>query len=100
MTVRNDPHIAALIVELVESSPEAPRFDELEKLATQPVGAGRVRPLHTVKPTGNRGWIVGIAAAAVTLILVGGVVWLASRRAMRLISQSVMKLPEAGTIVS
>jgi hypothetical protein len=76
MTVRNDPHIAALIVELVESSPEAPRFDELEKLATQPVGAGRVRPLQTVKPTRNRGWIVGIAAAAVTLILVGGVVWL------------------------
>lgn len=77
MTDRRDPRIGALIVELAESSPEAPAFEELEGLAARPVGEGRVRPLRTPRPDSIRGWTVGVAAAAVTLVLLGGLAWLA-----------------------
>jgi hypothetical protein len=67
-----------LIVELAESSPEAPKFEELQVLAARPAGDGPVRPMAAAGTTTLRGWTVGIAAAAVTLILLGGVIWLVS----------------------
>lgn len=77
MTDLRDPRISALIVELAESSPDAPTFDELKVLAARPVGDGSARSLATPR-TRLHGWTVGVAAAAVTLILLGGVIWLVS----------------------
>lgn len=76
MTDLRDPRISALIVELAESSPEAPKFEELQVLAARPKGGGPVGPLDVASTTTLRAWTVGIAAAAVTLILLGGVIWI------------------------
>lgn len=76
MTDLRDPRISALIVELAESSPEAPKFEELQVLAARPKGGGPVGPLDVASTTTLRAWTVGIAAAAVTLILLGGLIWI------------------------
>jgi hypothetical protein len=76
MTDSRDPRISALIVEIAESSPEAPKFEDLQVLAARPAGDGPVRPLDAAPTTTLRAWTVGIAAAVVTLVLLGGVIWL------------------------
>ena len=74
MTDQRDPRIRALIVELAQSSAEAPTFAELEDLAAEPMGEGPVRPMGR-QPSSNhgRGWLVAAAAAVAVLVLVGGV---------------------------
>ncbi len=73
MTDQRDPRIRALIVELAQSSAEAPTFAELEDLAAEPIGEGPVRPMGP-QPSSNRGrgWLVAVAAAVAVLVLVGG----------------------------
>lgn len=74
MSDQRDPRIRALIVELSESSPEAPTFAEIEDRAVEPVGDGSVRPLVAARQERPRGWTVRVVAAAalVALVLIGG----------------------------
>jgi hypothetical protein len=74
MTDQRDPRIRALIVELSESSPEAPTFTEIEDAAIEQVGDRPVGALVDTRPGRIRGWRFGVAAAAgaVALLLIGG----------------------------
>jgi hypothetical protein len=63
MSDRHDPRIMALIVELSESSPEAPTFMEIEDRATEPIRGGPVRAFRPV-------WVAA-GAALLVLLLVG-----------------------------
>ncbi|MEE8374845.1 MAG: hypothetical protein V3S26_00815, partial [Acidimicrobiia bacterium] len=76
MTGRRDSRIRGLIVELAESSPEAPTFAEIEDLAAEPVGEGQLRPLRYIRPEANRGWLVAAIAAVAVLVTIGGPVLL------------------------
>ncbi|MEE8456733.1 MAG: hypothetical protein V3S28_01665, partial [Acidimicrobiia bacterium] len=64
MTGGRDSRIRGLIVELAESSPEAPTFAEIEESAAEPVGEGQVRPLRDIRPDAeaDRGWLVALMA--------------------------------------
>jgi len=73
MTGGRDPRIRGLIVELAESSPEAPTFAEIEDFAAEPVGEGQVRPLRGIRPKADRGWLVALTAGVAVVVLVGGV---------------------------
>ena len=78
MSDQRDPRIRALIVELSESSPEAPTLAEIEDAAVEPIGDGHVRPLVAARERRRRGWRFGVAAAAavVVLLLIGGPLFL------------------------
>jgi len=74
MTDRLDDKIRSLMVQVVEASPAAQELEEIIELRLSPepvLPATSFRLRSAVRP--RRGWLVALGAAAVVLVVVGGV---------------------------